>query len=172
MKKIFLALIISSSLFIYGQKDCGFKVDENRILKNENLDFFLDKMKKDKFNVTNKKEEIPEQVLEQLKCLTEGFSIANPGEKYQDSDIIESSENLPGRGLIFLAKSKNNLIMVYGVTHGSRFVFINFDETTIKDFWCGVSFGKPEIKSIKQIIDRIEYYRDKTWGLNTNMITY
>ena len=125
-----------------------------------------------KFYVTNKKEEIPEQVLGQLKCLTEGFSIANPGEKYQDSDIIELSENLPGRGLIFLAKSKNNLIMVYGVTHGSRFVFINFDETTIKDFWCGVSFGKPEIKSIKQIINRIEYYRDKTWGLNTNIITY
>ncbi|MCW1148600.1 hypothetical protein [Flavobacterium lacisediminis] len=172
MKKILLVILILSSIFIYGQKDCGFKIDEQKILKNENLDFFLDKMKKEKFKVTNKKEDIPEQVLGQLKCLKEGFSIANPGEKYQDSDIIELSENLPVRGLIFLAKSKNNLIMVYGVSNGSRFVFINFDETTIKDFWCGVSFGKPQIKSIKQIIDRIEHYRDKTWGLNTNIITY
>ncbi|SEP63542.1 hypothetical protein [Flavobacterium urocaniciphilum] len=172
MKRIILIIIFLNSILIYGQTDCGFKIDEQKILKNENLDFFLDKMKTEKFKVTNKKEKIPKQVLKQLKCLTRGFTIANPGEEYQDSDIIDTNKILPGRRLIFLAKSKHNLIMVYEVSQGARIVFINFDKTTIKDFWCGVCMGKPKIKSIKQVIDHIQYYRDKAWGLNTNIITF
>ena len=104
--------------------------------------------------------------------MNDEFSIANPGEEYQNSDLIDLSENLPSRGLIFLAKNNTNLIMVYGMANGTRYVFINFDSSTIKEFWCGVGLGIPKIESIEKIIKHINIYRDKYFGLNSNMITY
>ncbi|NHM03668.1 hypothetical protein [Flavobacterium celericrescens] len=178
MKKIFIILLILNSVLLFGQKDCGFKIDEEKILKNENLDFFLNKLKKEKFDITNRKEDIPMHVFKQLECLNDEFTIANPNEDYQSSDIIDLDKKLPERGLIFYAKSKSTLVLYYSISIGpgitSKILFIEYNAEKITDFWCGNSMGRADVKDLEgiNIIINREKKLPYPLGLQNGMIVF
>ncbi|MQP53738.1 MULTISPECIES: hypothetical protein [unclassified Flavobacterium] len=176
MKKIFFALILLNSIITFGQKDCGYKIDEEKVLKNINLDFFTTKLRNEKFEITNKKESIPKKIQEQLECLNGEFSIANPNEKYKNNDIIDENEKLPRRGLQFLAISDKTIVLVYKMSVGpgisTKYVFIDYDSNGIKDFWCGN--GIREVSKIEQLITLIEKYKNEPFpiGLQSNLFYF
>jgi hypothetical protein len=176
LKRLIIILFLFS-IQSYGQKNCGFIIDKERILKNEDLDYFLEKFETEKFEITNLKESIPKHINKQLKCLADGFSIANPNEEFQDSDVVDESKKLADRGLVFLAKSENTLILYYGISSGpgisSKYLFIDFDSKGIKKIWCGFGIGiNRNIKTLKDIADRIKLYRNKTLGLQTGIVYF
>lgn len=163
---------------LLGQKDCGFKIDKEKILKNENLDFFLNKLKNEKFDITNRKEDIPKHVFKQLECLNDEFTIANPNEDYQSSDIIDLDKKLPERGLIFYAKSKSTLVLYYSISIGpgitSKILFIEYNAEKIIDFWCGNSMGRADVKDLEgiNIIINREKKLQYPLGLQNGMIVF
>lgn len=141
-----------------------------------NLDFFLEKIKSEKFEVTNLKESIPGKVINQLICLNGDFTLANPGQKYQDSDIIDEDEKLPSRGLKFLVISNKTIILNYCMSTGpgisSKYVLIDYDSNGINDFWCGN--GIREIGKLEDLIIIIEKFKDESFplGLQTNIFYF
>ncbi len=175
MRKIILILLIVS-INSFGQ-NCGFEIDKQKILENKDLDYFLEKFEKEKFEITNLKESIPRHINKQLKCLADGFTVANPNEEYQSSDVVDESKKLADRGLIFLAKSKNTLILYYGISSGpgisSRYLFIEYDSKGIKKLWCGNAIGiYTNMKTLEDITRQIKLYRDKFLGLQTGIVSF
>jgi hypothetical protein len=165
---LFTILLFSNS---FAQKNCTYKVDENIILQNKNLDAFLQKFESEKFIISNDKNSIPKHVKKQLDCIAKNFDIANPNEKYQQGCIVE--ENTPSRGLCFLAKSKHVLVMSYatgGIGSSTHFLFIEYNSKGIIDLWTGVGMGIIKPKSLKEISEHIKVFRNRKWGLNTNMV--
>ena len=152
-----------------AQKQCNYTIDTSRVLLNQDLDEFLVKLKNDRFVIYNRKENIPEFIRYQLDCLTGDFSIANPGLDYRC--CCTSSSKLPARQLLYLAQSKDVLIMTYltgGIAVSTHLLFIKVSDNKILNLWTGVSF--PALKSKKDIIDYIKKHRYDKWGLNTNII--
>ncbi len=135
------------------------------------MDGFLFELQSDSFKIQNNKKAIPHFIKKQLRCLTNGFSIANPGQPYQESDYIRWK--LPTRLLVFLAKSNDLLVMTYyigGMFRSGHMLFIKFNNKKILDLWTGYCFYGME--SIQGMIDNIKQNRSKEWGLNTNMIYF
>lgn len=176
MKRTFFILLILNYSLSYCQKDCGFKIDEKKIIKNENLDLFLHKLKQEKFEIKYRKENIPTQILKQLECLNGEFTIANPNEKSQDGDIFDESEKLPIRKLQFLALNDKTIILVYKIVSGpgisQRFMFIDYNSKGIRDFWCGN--GVRSVYEIEQLISLIENHKNKPFplGLQSNLFYF
>ncbi|UKB77599.1 hypothetical protein [Chryseobacterium sp. MEBOG07] len=172
MKHIKYIILILFSINCLGQKNCKFKINEATILKNENLDYFIGKMQKDQFETQTRKQAIPSYIKKELDCLSGDFSIANPDKEYQSSCIYE--KNMPRRQLLFLAKSKDILILTYatgGIGSTTHFLFIKYDSKQILDLWTGVTMGIFKPESLKSIIKYIQSNRDLDWELNTNMIS-
>jgi len=156
---------------ISAQKKCDYSINESQILANKNLDFFIDKMEHDKFTVCNDKNAIPKSILKQLDCITDNFSIVNPGEKFQAGCIAE--KNTAKRQLIFLAKSKDIIVMSYatgGFGTSTHFLFIKFSSEKIEDLWTGVGMGIIKHTSITEIVKFIAMERKSEFGLNTNIV--
>ena len=65
-----------------------FHINERRVLMNENLDFFVNKLKSQHFTIHTKKQEIPSFIKEQLPFIN-NRNIANPKEEFQK---LESPE--------------------------------------------------------------------------------
>lgn len=172
MKSI-LSLIISLLFYcsISAQKKCDYSINESQILANKNLDFFIDKIEHENFTVYNNKSAIPKNVLKELDCITDNFDIANPGEKFQVGCIAE--KNTAKRQLIFLAKSKDIIVMSYatgGFGTSTHFLFIKFSSEKIEDLWTGVGMGIIKHTSIAEIIKFIAVQRKSEFGLNTNIV--
>jgi hypothetical protein len=162
-------LTISSSTI--GQKNCAYKIDTSKILLNENLDSFLTKLKDNTFQISKDKKDIPLFIKQQLECLAHNFSIANPNEQYNSTDVF--TEGLPSRQLLFLGTSEDVFAMTYllgGFGTSAHIIFIKFKDDQIVDLWAGVS--QQDLKSIHQILIYIKQHRDKHWGLNTNFIYF
>ena len=162
---ISLFLIISHAAI--GQKQRNCIIDTNRILLNLDLDSFIHKLNEEPFTVFNGKENIPKFVMNRLNCLTGGFSLANPEQEYQC--CCTSSQKLPRRKLLYLAKSRNTLVMTYltgGYGVSVRLLLIQFSGQRIERIWSGFAFT--ELKSNNEIISYIKENRHKKWGLNTN----
>lgn len=156
---------------ISAQKKCDYSINESPILANKNLDFFIDKMEHDNFTVHNSKSAIPKNVLKELDCITDNFSIANPGEKFQVGCI--AAKNTAKRQLIFLAKSKDIIVMSYatgGFGTSTHFLFLKFSPDKIEDLWTGVGMGVIKHTSISEIIKFIAVQRKSELGLNTNIV--
>ncbi len=175
MRKFILILLIVS-INSYGQK-CGFEIDKQNIIENKDLDYFLEKFEKEKFEITNKKESIPKHINKQLKCLANGFTIANPNKKYQSSDVVYGSKKLADRGLVFLAKSENTLILYYGISSGpgisSKYLFIDYDSKGIRKLWCGNELGiYRNMKTLEDITRQIKLYRDNFLGLQSGIVSF
>ena len=173
MRKVkFSIILLFLTISIFAQKNCQYQIDENKILENRNLDFFLTKIKNDKFATINNIKAIPTKVKHELDCITGKFSIANPNQKYQVGCIRE--RGVPNRQLIFLAKSADVLIMSYatgGIGSSTHFLFIKYNSQGIIDLWTGIGMGIIKHKSLEEITKYIALRRNKEWGLNTNIVS-
>ena len=153
------------------QKNCDYQVDNLKIFSNQNLDSFLNDIQKEKFSVSFTKKVIPFFIKKQLDCLTGNFSIANPGEPFNATDVSDGS--LPNRQLLFSARSSQLFIMTYlcgGIAEQTHIIFIRFRDNTITDLWTGISLKNLRTKN--QVLRYIKTHRNKIGGLNTNMIFF
>lgn len=168
---LLFGLLLNFKADILAQKNCNFKIDTASILSNQNLDHLLIEFKTNSLRVTNDIKDIPAHVKKQLDCLANDFSIANPGQPYQVTDVV--FKKLPWRQLVFLAKNDNLLVMTYlkGGWGVMRYVlFIKFNETKIIDFWSGYCLKGLETKA--GIINYIQTNKGKINGLNSNAIYF
>jgi len=163
---LFLILAFSISIKVFGQRNCDFKIDTAKVLINQNLDKLLSELQSDTFNTTNNKKDIPRFIKKQLNCLAHGFSIANPGQPYQATDVI--FKKLPRRQLVFLARSDNMLVMTYlkgGISLSRHVLFIKFKDKIITDLWSGNCLNDMDTR--EGIINSLN--NNKECGLNTNI---
>lgn len=169
--KILLSAFVSliTPFVVTAQTDCEFQIDSAKILMNKNLDNFISKIRNDSFNISYDKQDIPLFLKKQLDCLALGFSIANPYEEYQASDNIKIG--LPKRQLIFLAESKDLLVMTYftgGLSHWTHMLFIKFEKEKILDLWTGVCHDI--LQSKNDILNFLKKNKNKNLGFNGNWI--
>lgn len=164
-----LVLILTSVLSVVGQKNCNCVVDTERILLNVDLDHFLYGLSNQVFRGSAHKDNIPKFILDQLDCLTKGFSLANPNQDYQC--CCTSPQNLPKRKLLYLAKGKDIFVMTYltgGYGVETHLLLIEFSGEKIKRLWTG--FVDRDLRSPGKIASYIRGHRCKEWGLNTNIV--
>lgn len=136
MKKNILLFIISIFTLTSYAQDCGFKYNHSEEESNKKFAWFLKKLPKQKLVISNDKNDIPIHVLKQLKCVSGGFDIANPDEKYQSGCSGDDDE--PSRHLRLLAKNKNYLVMsynTYSLGIASYHLWIKYDKNGITDIW-------------------------------------
>ena len=162
---------VTVSLNAIGQKNCDYKIDTLKILRNENLDGFLSALQNDSFEISYDKKDIPSFIKSQLDCLTHNFSIVNPNQEYQATDVVY--KKLPNRKLIFLATSKDMIAMTYligGFAESTHVLFIQFHDKKIVDLWTGPCIR--DLKSTSEILDYIREVRNKTSRLYGNKIYF
>jgi len=168
-KNIVIVLFLVLPFLGMGQQGCKFSLDTTSILLNKTLDNFLLKLQSDSFITFNDKKAIPGFVKNQLNCLSGDFSIANPDQQYQAGCVV--IKKLPGRKLLYLAKSNDMLIMTYltgGWGVSTHILFIKFTCNKIIDLWTGVCLK--DLKSKTDILTYIKEHRNKEWGLNSNLV--
>lgn len=152
-------------------KNCRqFKVDTVSILTNKNLDRLISKVETTELRIYPKYESTPSFVKMFLDSLagTE-FRIADPGEDWQATDVVEG--NLPDRQLVYLGVGQEVMLLAYnkgGIGMSERILIIRFENSCIKDFWCGGVLT--ELTDKDQIVNHLKANKDKHWGLNTNII--
>lgn len=168
---LFLAVYFTITNSTSAQKNCDYKIDTAKILGNQNLDNLLLEFQNDSFKITNNKKDIPHFIKKELDCLVNGFSIANPGQKYQATDVV--LKKLPWRQLVFLAYNDRMLVMTYlkgGIGESRHLLMIKFKSKKIIDLWTG--FCLNGMKTKKSIINDIKQNRNKKNGLHTNFIYF
>lgn len=168
---LFFTLFLAFQAIAQSKPKCNFTLDEASILSNKNLDAFLQKMEIEKFTTYTDKKAIPAFILKELECISGGFSLVNPKQPYQSGCIME--KGVPQRQLIFLAMSKDIMVMTYatgGMGSSTHFLFVKFSSGKIVDLWTGVGGGKIVHKSVKEIINHINVYGHRFMGLNSNPI--
>ena len=171
LKKTIFFLFILCSLKLNAQKKCEYNIDYNKIVENKSLDYLINKINSNVFIATNNVSTIPSYIKEQLNCLTNDFSIANPKQKFQSSCIAQ--ESLPKRKLIFLAKSNNLLVMTYvlgGFTNTVHVLLIEYNENKIVELWTG--FGSNKLASTKDIIKFLNMNKNKKNFLNSKKVYF
>lgn len=151
----------TSNLISFNGK---YQIDTNAILNNNNLESLIDEAEKADLIEKKSVEEIPVFIRSFLDSLTDGFSIASPGEDWQSGCCVimgkrtqkmvydkktgktlievtfDSSQSLPSRQLIYAGIGKDIALMTYytgGWGVSGHILIIKFDETKIVDFWCG-----------------------------------
>lgn len=156
-------------IIAFGQKNSNFTIDTAKILANENLDNFVQSLRKDTFQNFGDKDAMPRFIKRQLSRLTNGFSIANPDKPYRC--CCTSPGRLPKRQLNFLAKSKDVLVMTYktgGIGVSTHLLLIRFDNEKIIDLWSGYCWA--DIKNVGDIVSYIDETRKNNRELNTNIV--
>jgi hypothetical protein len=168
-KFFFMFILFVNTGSISAQKKCDFIINYSRIFSNENLEKFVVKLKNEDFIILKDKKEIPYFIQKELDCITGGFSIANPKEKFQSNCIANS--DLPKRKLLFLSKSKNILVMTYligGFAVSTKILFIEFENEKILDLWSGSCLK--QLKSNKEIIKYIQESQKNRVVLNNTKV--
>jgi hypothetical protein len=123
-------------------QDCGFEYNTSQEATNTKMDWFEAEFAKQKLVVSNDKNDIPTQVLQQLQCHLNGFDIANPDEKHQDDCAAE--EGLPSLHLSLLAKNENYLVFTYNTYSSgssSHHIWLQYDTKGIINYWSASTIG-------------------------------
>ena len=168
IKLIILGLLFYPIISV-GQKGNNFTIDTAKILNNENLEDFVQGLKTDTFQIFADKDAIPKHVKKQLDRLTKRFSIANPNQNWQC--CCTSPRRLPERQLIFLAKSKDVLVMTYktgGFGVSTHLLLIRFDNDKIIDLWTGYCWA--DVSKVDDIVSYIDETRKNNREFNTNIV--
>ena len=157
----YLIPTIVFSCFCFGQKKCNFVINEKKIFAKENLDYFLKKIESKSFHTFNNGSAIPKHIKKELDCITGNFSIADKNQKYHDSCFNEG--NLAKRQILFFAKNKELIILTYatgGDGSTTHYLFLEYNSKEILNLWSGMTMGISSQKSLNEIIDFINRYRD------------
>lgn len=180
-------ILITFGIFIFSfwdvkaqrKNDCNITINEERILNNDNLDFFLKKLQRDSFITSIKQEEIPYFIREKLFCLID--TLANPDEEWQSGCMV-FDERIPDRHLIFWGINKQEDIFVIsyltgGIGVNTKIMMMRLTDQGIKinkqknvsDFWVGqTSFKGKTIIEMEEYLNKNRYFD----GLNSNCIVY
>ncbi len=169
MVRIILVSLLSILASIsFGQKQ--FKLDEQRILNNENLDYFISCLKSEKFEVLRGKDAIPLFIKRQLPWISDK-QIADKSKPFQATDVIIDTA-LPLRQLMFACKNDHLLVMTYkkgGIGVRYKTLFVRFSKNIVTDVWVGSTFCE-HLNSTGMILECIAKNRNRKWGLNTNIL--
>jgi hypothetical protein len=113
------------------------------------------------FEVTNDKKAIPKFIRTQLACLANGFSIANPDQRYQASDLF--FKRLPNRQLVYLATNDSMMVMTYqrgGFVAYGHVLLIKFRNKEVTHFWAGNCLT--DVYRLKTKESIIDYFKSAT----------
>jgi hypothetical protein len=149
MKKILLLLMFLPT-FAIAQKNCGYKIDTTKVL-NRNLKKLGQTLQPLKLTTKKSRKDIPKFIMKTLDCLTEGFSLADPNELFQNSDTY-TGEKLPMRQITYIGLGKEYFVMAYnkggrGLYH--HLMIIKFKGQKITDFWTGAG---DDLKTKNEIV--------------------
>lgn len=147
-----------------------FQINESRILKNENLDFFIKKLENEKFTTLKSKKEIPSFIKKQLPWLSDS-TLADFNETYQEGCVV--FEELPARKVTFLAKSEDVFIVSYvsgGFGTCSYTLLVFYSNKRIIDVWVAPS-GENR-RSVSEILTWINKERHSKHGIHSNILLY
>jgi hypothetical protein len=122
------------------------------------------------FRVVRSAEEIPNELKQAFAAATgqQQFALANPGQKYQVTDVIDEP-GLPLRRLLFAGESQKDRFIHYehgGIGHSyAVLVFSKAEEGGVQFFWGGVgSQGAKDLEDLRNKIaagdfrDDLVYY--------------
>ena len=150
--------------------DGKIKIDTNIILTNQNLEPLVDELDNSNLTTRDSFEYIPRFIKYFLDRITsDSFSVANPGQSFQSTDII--MEKLQRRQLIYFGLGNNIAAMTYytgGIGVSVHILILKFKGTKMVNFWSGNVLQ--DLKSKDEIIKYLKQNVGKHWGLNTNMI--
>jgi len=139
-------LILFFSLFVlvlHAQKTCDYSIDTLKANYTSNLYSILSKIDTTGFAISHNKKDIPALIKKELKCLGNGFTLANPGKKYDATDVY-TGPNVPSRQLIFMATGKNFFMMTYnhgGIGWHQHIVLVQFENNRIIHLWTSQAIG-------------------------------
>lgn len=153
--------------------NCGqFKMDTVSILTNGNLDKLISQLEAADLESFSKFESLPNFIKTFLdRSVEENFLIADPGEDWQATDVVEG--DLPDRQLVYLGVGKEITLLAFnkgGIGMSERILIFYCENSCIKDFWCGGVMAELTDKS--QIVNHLKKNKEKKWGLNTNIIYF
>ena len=145
-------------------------IDTNKILSNQNLRSLIYDLENTKLIEKKTIKYIPNFIKTFLDSLTsDNFSIANPGENWQSSDLV--IEELPNRELIYLGIGGNITLLAYysgGLGVSEHILIFKYKNKHIIDFWSG-NFLK-EVKTKNEILNYLKANVNKDRMLNLNYI--
>jgi hypothetical protein len=148
-------------------------LDTSVILENGNLPSLIANLEKADLKTCKTVNGIPPFIINFLDCCIDSgdFSIANPGENWQVTDVI--MEKLPARQLVSFEIGDSIALMMHytgGLGVSEHILIFRFHDNTISDFWCGNIMQN--LSGKQDVITYIKANKDKNWGLNTNMIYF
>ncbi|MBK7680046.1 MAG: hypothetical protein IPJ29_11690 [Chitinophagaceae bacterium] len=147
-------------------------IDTAGILDNRNLSSLIDELSKTSLTVYKTTASIPRVIANFLKCSNGGdFSIANPNENWQVSDVI--MERLPSRHLIFFGIADSVALMAHftgGVGKSEHILIFRFTEKEVTSFWCGNVLT--DLLDKKEIIEFLKKNKNISGSLNTGIIYF
>jgi len=150
-----------------------YRIDTTIILTNQNLQSLLKDIDQSTLIERLDVNDIPRFITSFLEELNdEKFTIANRGEMWQETEVVDEDEVLPVHQLIYFGISKDLALMAYytgGVAKSEHILIFKFQKKYIIDFWCGEIILK-EAKNKEEILKYLKDNKEKKWGLNTNMI--
>jgi len=139
-----------------------FQLDEQRIMKNMNLDFFVVKLQTEHFTTFSSKDKIPSFIKEQLPFINDS-SIANPNEEYNATDLV-LNEHFPWRQIRYGAISNDVLVLFYykgGFASNNVVVLVSFSNNAVEDVWISHSFCD-DVNSISSLLNCLnQNFKDK-----------
>ena len=115
-------------------------------------------LEKDTFEVVVSTKEIPATVQNRfsMTCRESTFSMANPGEEYQETDVVEN-DSLPSRRLVFAARSTDHFLIHFekgGFGHSYIVVLFRLTDTSVRFVW-GASCEGASFKDMLELITAI-----------------
>ena len=147
-----------------------FVLDEDRILDDENLDFFIEKLNSGEFTTLKSTKEIPHFIRKQMRWLNDK-NLADFNEPYQDD--CSASLELPRRQVTFLAKSNDVFIISYvtgGIATTAYTALIYYSRKRVIDAW--VAYSWYDISSVSAILEWIHKERYREYSLHENFLNY
>lgn len=155
-----------------SQDKDNYYIDSSVILNNKNLPELIIELESEKLITKNDKNKIPKFISNFLKSTVDEFSIANPDEKWNASDIV-IDKKIPRRKLIYFGEGKNMVLMTYnvgGIGKSTKILIFKFNKEKIEDFWSGTVLV--DLKNKEEIIKYINQNINKEFGLNSNILYY
>lgn len=146
-----------------------YKYNETDVIKNKSLDNVIKALDEQDLKLYITKKEIPKIVKRTIKSWGDKFSIANPGQDYQATDIVTGR---PRRQLIAIFKNENYFIMTYnhgGRGHHEHIMYFQINNDKIIDFWVGYGGDEKEMSDKQKVKNWLTSRRD---NLQTNLVEY
>jgi len=157
-----VAILVCFTVGTQAQSPCNFVPDNEKILANKNLGYFLRSMTEpyEPFKFGHSQKEIPMAILLQYYCLIEDTLLADPGEMYNATDFVIAGAAC--RQLVFFALNNTCFVMVYhrgGLAQFTLALFMRFSSSKLVDVWVG-EVGD-DIKDLPSLTRYIQQHKSR-----------